>query len=148
MLFHEGLAFSSRLRTFQKQRTTVLPACDTQSVLPQKAKVEAAGLRGGSLSRLATEGQTQNRQDWTTGHTMYPPTLLSSVLGSLMQMGPTPEHSSGSAKRPPGTWEVTQGLLEVTAKRPPGTWEVTQGLLEVTAAAVLRMVPSAELVRG
>ena len=83
-----------------------------------------------------------------------------------MQMGPTPEHSSGSAKRPPGTWEVTQGLLEVTAKRPPGTWEVTQGLLEVTAkrppgtwevtqgllevtaAAVLRMVPSAELVRG
>ena len=130
MLFHEGLAFSSRLRTFQKQRTTVLPACDTQSVLPQKAKVEAAGLRGGSLSRLATEGQTQNRQDWTTGHTMYPPTLLSSVLGSLMQMGPTPEHSSGSAKRPPGTWEVTQGLLEVTA------------------AAVLRMVPSAELVRG
>ena len=104
MLFHEGVAFSSRLRTFQKQRTTVLPACDTQSVLPQKAKVEAAELRGGSLPRVATEGQTQNRQDWTTGHTMSPPTLLSSVLGSPIQMGPTPEHSSGSAKRFP--WHV------------------------------------------
>lgn len=66
MLFHEDLAFSSRLQTLQKQRTTVLPACDTQSVLPQKAEVEAAGLRGGPLPRVATEGQTQNRQDWTT----------------------------------------------------------------------------------
>ena len=36
--------------------------------------MEAAGLRVGSLLRVAAEGQTQNQQDWAMGHTMSPST--------------------------------------------------------------------------